>query len=255
MNYSEILAEKENSIGIITLNRPDSLNALSMKIRVEMADALENFREDKNIKALIITGKGNKAFCAGGDILHQKGVVPTGGRRRMQITNKVILAIWEMEKPVIAAVTGWAVGGGCSLALACDSIVATESARFLFPFFKIGLVPDMGTMFFLPRLIGLLRAKEILFTGREIKIEEASRLGLVNYVVPEEKLLSRAKELAEEMTASKMSALGIAKAIMNKSTHMSLRDLLEYEGQAQDILFQTEEHRTAREEFVQRRKK
>lgn len=253
MNFREIKVETKDSIQILTLNRPDQRNALSWNMRLEMIEALQNASQDDDIRALIITGAGDKAFCAGGNIMDMKGITAGRGRWRMAITNKVITLIWEMEKPVIAAVNGWAVGGGCGLVFATDVIVASENSKFQLPFPRLGLVPDMGSMFFLPRLIGLPRAKELMFTTRALGVSEAERMGLVNYVVPIEQLMEKALELAQAMVKYPPAALGIAKAIMNKSTNLDLRGLLELEGQAQDVLFQTENFQEGRKAFLEKR--
>lgn len=253
MNFKEIKIEMEDSIQILTLNRPDQRNALSWNMRLEVIEVLQNVSEDDDIRALVITGAGDKAFCAGGNILDMKGITSVRGRRRLRITNKVITLIWEMEKPVIAAVNGWVVGGGCGLVFATDVIVASENAKFQLPFPRLGLVPDMGSMFFLPRLIGLPRAKELMFTTRVLGVNEAERMGLVNCVVPSHQLMTKALELAQAMVKYPPAALGMAKAIVNKSTNLDLRTLLELEGQAQDILFQTENFQEGRKAFLEKR--
>lgn len=253
MDFKEIKLEREDSIQILTLNRPEQRNALSWNMRLEMIEALENISRDEGIRALIITGAGDKSFCSGGNIIDMRGITPTRGRWRMGVTNKVTTLIWEMEKPVIAAVNGWVVGGACGIVFACDVIVASEKARFMLPFMRLGLVPDMGTMFFLPRLIGLPRAKELMFTTRILEMKEAERIGIVNCVIPQEILMAKAMELARAMVKYPRSALGMTKAIVNKSTHLDLQGLLELEGQAQDILFQTDDFKEGKKAFLEKR--
>ncbi len=253
MDFKEIKIEKRDACGILILNRPENRNALSWNMRLEMIEALQKISEDDDIRALIITGAGDKAFCSGGDIGAMKDITPVGGRKRMRITNKVISLIWEMEKPVISAVNGWAVGGGCGLVFAADMIIASEKARFQLPFARLGLVPDMGTMFFLPRLIGLPLAKELMLTTRIIDAAEAEKIGLVNYVVPAEKLIEKSFEFAMAMTKYPPAALGMTKRIMNQSINLDLNGLLELEGQAQGILFQTENFKEGRKAFLEKR--
>ncbi len=253
MDFKEIKIEKRDSCGILTLNQPENRNALSWNMRLEMIEALQKISEDEDIRALIITGAGEKAFCAGGNIADMKDITPVGGRKRMKITNKVISLIWEMEKPVISAVNGWAVGGGCGLVFAADMIVASEKARFQLPFARLGLVPDMGTMFFLPRLIGVPLAKELMFTTRIIDAAEAQKMGLVNYVFPADKLMEKSFELAKSITEYPPAAIGMTKRIMNQSIHLDLNGLLELEGQAQGILFQTENFQEGRKAFLEKR--
>jgi len=253
MVFKEIKIEKKDAVGILILNRPENRNALSWNMRLEMIEALQNISDDPEIRALIITGAGDMAFCAGGNIGDMKDITPVGGRRRMTITNRVISLMWEMEKPIIAAVNGWAVGGGCGIVFAADVIIASEKAKFQFPFQRLGLIPDMGSMFFLPRLIGLPLAKELMFTGRIVSAAEAEKLLLVNYVVPTEKLMEKSMELATTMIKYPPASIGMTKAIMNRSVHVDLYGLLELEGQAQSILFQTENFQEGRKAFLEKR--
>jgi 2-(1,2-epoxy-1,2-dihydrophenyl)acetyl-CoA isomerase len=252
--FEKIIVEKEEGIAVIRLNRPEAMNALDMEIREELAKAIEDIRIDDNIKVLIITGVG-RAFCAGGDITTMKEIRADQGRERLKKIHRLLLNLVSMEKPVIAAVNGYAFGGGCNLALAADIIVASENAKFSQSFVKIGLVPDMGGMYFLPRLVGLAKARELMFLGETVDAKEAERIGMINKVVPREDLEKTAKELARKIVMGPSKSIGMTKTILNKSLHLDFTTLLELEAQAQGICFQTDSHKKSVKEFLQKREK
>lgn len=200
-----------------------------------------------------MTGSG-RAFCAGGDIsTMQAGAGPFAGRERLKKVHGIITGLLRMEKPVIAAVNGYAVGAGCNLALACDIIIAAESAKFGQAFVNIGLVTDMGGAYLLPRAVGLHKAKELCFTGQNIEAREAERIGLVNRVVPDAELESTVKALAGKLAKAPTKAIALAKELLNKSFETNLYALLEFESFAQSTAFQTEDFKEGAAAFLEKR--
>lgn len=249
-----VLVDREGKILVITLNRPEKYNALSMEMRADLLDALLEAEKDPGARVVVITGKG-KAFCSGGDIGSMRGdLAPGEGRERLRNIQKIVRVITGMDKLVIAAVNGPAVGAGCNLALACDLILAAEGARFGQPFGKIGLVPDMGGLYFLPRLVGLAKARELVFTWRIIEAGEAERIGLVNRVVPAEKLRAEVEELAGQLSRGPALANALTKAIINRSPQGTLDQVLEEEAAAQDICFRSADFKEGVRAFFEKRK-
>jgi len=252
MNYKEILFTKQKGIAKLTLNRPSVYNALNLTIRPEILHALEDAQTDEDVKVLILTGAG-KAFCSGGDVKTMEDQTPIGGRERLKNLHRINEAIFNLEKPVITAVNGVAMGGGFSLALLGDIIVASEKARFGCSFVNIAVVPDTGMMWYLPRLIGLPKANELMFTGRVIGAIEAMEMGLLNKVVPAEELEKTVQEMAERLTKGPVKAIGMMKTLTHKALWTDYSSFLEYEAQAQAICFLTEDMREGFNSFVEKR--
>lgn len=226
-------------VATITLNCPERKNALSVGMRQALDATLPELRQDPSVKAVIITGEGD-AFCSGGDISSISTASKRDGRRAM----RDIQLTWEelagFDKPVIAAVHGPAYGAGFSLAMAADFILASDRARFCLSFARIGLVPDLGVLHTLPRAIGMQRARELLYFGREVGPDEAAELGLVLEVLPPEELLGRAHELASALGQSSPSAFAITKQILSRSFETDRQALLESEATAQALCFGTD---------------
>jgi 2-(1,2-epoxy-1,2-dihydrophenyl)acetyl-CoA isomerase len=253
MHFTEILFSVDDCIALITLNKPEQLNALSDRMKEELAEAIVRIRDDESIKVLVITGEG-KAFCSGGDIKSLERIrTAVDGRERIKKLHRWIVELINLEKPVIAAVNGYAVGAGCNLALACDLIVASDEARFSESFSKIGLIPDAGGLYFLTRAIGAARAKELVFTGRMVSASEAERMGLINKVVNCESLLPDALSLARQLAQGLGKALGLAKTLINKSLAWDLVTLLENEALAQGICIQTGDFQEGIQAFLEKR--
>jgi len=249
-----VLVTKEEKITTITLNRPETYNALSMELREELLDALTAAAQDDGTRVVVITGKG-KAFCSGGDIrTMQKDFVPGEGRARLRNIQRITRAITGMDKLVIAAVNGPAVGAGCNLALACDFVLAADEAKFGQPFGRIGLVPDMGGLYFLPRAVGMLKAKELVFTWRIIDAGEAAQIGMVNRLVPLKNLYAEVKQLAGQLAAGPFLANALTKSIINKSLYSTLDQVLEEEACAQDMCFTTQDFKEGVKAFFERKK-
>ncbi len=224
----------------------------------ELLDALRNAERDDEVRCLIITGNG-RAFCAGEDIQdlrgqYQRGENPKLGERLLHKYNPIIRQIRGMAKPVIAAVNGVAAGAGAGIAYSCDIRVASDTAKFLQAFIKVGLAPDSGTSFFLPRLAGFSKALELSLTGDELTSQDAERYGLVWKVVPAERLVMTAQELAMKLGQGPTKAIGLTKRALNKSISSDLESVLEYESYVQEIAGATADHIEAVRAFFEKRK-
>ena len=249
--YEYILVSREDSVGIVQLNRPQVLNAMSTALIDEVVAAFQAFDADPTIGCLVLTGN-DRAFAAGADI---KEMAEASAVEMMTRDN---LARWErirqIKKPIIAAVSGFALGGGCALALACDMIFASETAQFGQPEINIGVMPGAGGTQRLTRALGKAKAMELILTGRMLSAAEAERLGLVTRVVPPEAYLSEAKRLAAEIAAKAPIAVRLAKAAVNKAYELSLREGLEFERAGFYTLFATEDQKEGMRAFVEKRK-
>ena len=224
----------------------------------ELLDALRSAERDDEVHCLIITGSG-RAFCAGEDIQdlrgqYERGENPKLGERLLLKYNPIIRQIRRMQKPVIAAVNGVAAGAGAGIAYSCDIRIASDNARFLQAFIKVGLAPDSGTSFFLSRLAGFSKALELSLTGDELTSKDAERLGLVSKVVPAEQLIGTARELATKLAQGPSKAIGLTKRALNKSISSYLETVLEYESYLQEIAGATADHIEAVRAFFEKRK-
>ena len=222
---------KSNGVATLLLNRPDKLNALSEEMYHGIADRCAALDADDEVRAIILTGAG-RAFCAGGDVGSMGGYDVVTGRKRSQKHRRTVVNLYNVEKPVIAAVRGPAAGIGFSLALASDLIVASESAYFLAAFKNVGIPPDGGAVFFLTQYLGIARAKEIAYTARRIPAQEAREMGLVTKVVPDDKLEQEALALAQDLASSATYALRLAKRMFQSMYVPTLEMLLEMENLA-----------------------
>lgn len=253
MAYENIICSVEKGVATIRLNRPDILNAFEFQMIEEFEDATLKMARDEQVGAVIITGTG-RAFSAGGDLKQmQKEFNTVAGRDYLTRSHPWLMQFVQMEKPVIAAVNGIAAGAGFSISLLCDFIFASDNATFSQPFIQVGLVPDMGSMYFLPRLIGLPRAKELFVTGKRLTAAEAHAWGIVNRVVAGDSLLQESQAFGERLSAGPRTAIKLGKRIMNMSVNLSLEQLIEYESGAQAICFQTDDHREAVRAFFEKR--
>ena len=250
------LTVDDQAIATITFNRPDKRNAMSDEMRTAFIHALEQVAADKAIKALVLTGAG-KGFCAGGDIggMQRRMNAPAGevgfnGWHRQQRVHYTQALLHTMPKPVVAAVNGAASGLGADTALACDFIIASEWASFAWSYVLRGIVPDGGGMYFLPRRVGLARAKELIFTGRQVKVDEAVALGIVDRKAGADTLLAEAQAWAAELSRASSTALALSKTILNQSFELSSHDVFAQGSQAQGICYTSSEHRAAVEAFL-----
>ncbi len=247
----EIFTERRGKVAIITLNRPDSLNALCISMRDPLLEAFEGASRDTAVGAIVVTGAG-RAFSSGGDITFMESVIAKGGRFAdfrglVDAGQDLVLALDKIEKPVIAAVNGAAAGGGMSLALACDVRWASEKAKFGQSFVRIGLHPDWGALYTLPRLIGSSRALELMWTGDLIDAAEALRLGIVSRVLPVEQLLDETLALAERLASGPAVAIAEIKKSVKLALGYTLEQALKHEIEAQERCWST---RDAREGFA-----
>src|SRR5665647_952490 len=239
------------SIATITLNRPEVRNAIDDDTRIELVAALDRVGNDDAVRAVIITGKG-AAFCAGGDISGMQkrlqaapGQIAFNGWRRQKRTHQGIAMLHGLPKPTIAAVNGAASGLGCDMALCCDFIMASSSASFAMSFIHRGLIPDGGGMYFLPRRVGLPRAKELIFTGRSVDAEEALAIGLADRLSAADELLKNAHDWAIQLSQGSSAALALSKSILDRTFELTDEQVFALGREAQAICYTTSEHQDA----------
>src|SRR5262245_4510382 len=252
MTYETILYEKQNGVAKITLNRPQALNAFTAQMNQELQEALREAEQDAAVRCLLLTGAG-RAFSAGQDLKgrtpDQKGSLGESPRERY---NPIILRLRRSEKIVIAAVNGVAAGAGCNLALACDLRIASEEARFIQAFVRVGLAPDSGGSFFVPRLVGLSKAFELLLLGEPVDAREAQRIGLVAKVVPAAEFPALMTEVAERIARGPRS-IGLIKRALNRSLLPELEAQLEYEAELQEIAGRSADYDEGVRAFLEKR--
>ena len=253
-SYNNIILEEESGVAILTLNNPESRNPLTDETKTEMISALDKIDKNTALRAMVITGKG-KAFCAGGDI-KKIGKVPSEEEIReiMGKSQQLLKNLLSLEKPVIAAVNGDAFGMGCNLALASDFVLASDKARFCEVFVKLGITPDFGALYFLPRLVGLWKSKEMAYLGNVVDAREAEKIGLITRVVQQDVLMGEAIGLAKKLADMPTLAIGSAKKILNKAFDMTLSEVLEQEIKNQIYLTQTEDHAEGLRALMEKRK-
>lgn len=254
MEFKNTLYEKSEGIATITINRPHALNALNTETMREISARLEDARKDGNIKVIVITGAGEKAFSAGADLEVMKEVNAVRGVDLSRLGQKLTTEIEELGKPVIAAINGYALGGGLELSMACDIRIASENAKLGQPEVNVGLIPGWGGTQRLPRFVGKAIAKEMIFTGKMIDAKTAERMGLVNKVVPADQLMPAVKELAKELMSKPPIALKLAKELINNSTETDLRIGLIHEAESFGILASTEDFKEGINAFLEKRK-
>jgi 2-(1,2-epoxy-1,2-dihydrophenyl)acetyl-CoA isomerase len=252
MEIETIEVLKENGICLLTLNKPEVRNSLTVEMRKELTFILKEISNDVDVKVVIITGKG-PVFSSGGDLksLQNEGIY--GVRKRLQTGHELINIMLNLEKPIIAAVNGPAVGAGFSLALACDLIIASESASFIPSFSKVGLVPDLGSAYFITKLVGPFIAKKLLFLGEKISSQQAYGLQIVNEVVANEDLLDTANTFAKRLTKGPNITYGLTKLLVNRSVNTNLKEVLEIEALFQSICFSTEDFKEGVVSFFEKR--
>jgi 2-(1,2-epoxy-1,2-dihydrophenyl)acetyl-CoA isomerase len=240
--------ERRGAVAVLTLDYPERRNALAVPMRQELADALDRLEADRGVRALVITGAGG-TFCAGGDISGMDVADATQGRERFRLTHRLVRLLIGASKPVVAAVEGYAVGAGLSLALCCDTIVAGESARFAAGFGRVGLIADLGLLHTLPRRIGEGRARQLFLYGEQMDAASAERIGLIDAVVPAGGALEAALARAETLAAAAPLPIAMTKAYLSQG----LADALEWERNAQTMLFLTPDHAEGKAAFLEKR--
>ncbi|MEW9673020.1 enoyl-CoA hydratase/isomerase family protein [Ammoniphilus sp. 3BR4] len=248
-----VLLEKSNGIASVYLNEPNSLNALSMPLKEELLSILRSIEKDPDVGVVILAGKG-KSFCAGGDVKAMVEMTnPLEIKRMMDESAKMVETIRRMPKIVIAAVQGYAAGAGFSLALAADMIVAEEGARFVLSFKNVGLIPDLGMHYSLPKMLGEWKAKEWIWKGAKITAEEAYQYGIVKEVVPDGKGYEKACEAAQELVKGPIQAYIYSKSLINSASSLKIEDVFRLENDAQTILRGSSDHKEGVSAFLEKR--
>ena len=248
MAYESIIFEKEDNIAILTFNRPDARNAVNNQVRSEFTAAIAEVEADEDMRVMILTGKG-KAFASGVDIKEFNQTTPYHAHNLFRLGERVE----KLPKPVIAAVNGFSLGGGNEIALGCDIIIASERAKFGQPELNIGIIPGGGATQRLPRMIGVCRAKELIFTSDIITAEEAFKLGMINRVVPEDQLMPTAKEIAKKIATKSPAALKLAKQAINYGMQTSLETGLKYEYELYSLSLGLEDKKEGVNAFLEKR--
>jgi 2-(1,2-epoxy-1,2-dihydrophenyl)acetyl-CoA isomerase len=256
MSTEAVLLEKSDGIATVTLNQPATLNALTYDLVVRLREIVDDLASDANVRAVILTGAG-RGFCSGANLLGGTGeMLGAGGmgvREAVLAMNEVLAGIAEMQKPWLAAVNGPAVGGGCSLALVCDLVLAAESAYLCVGYVNVGMVLDMGGTFLLPRLVGLHKASELAFFGERVYGPEAAEIGLTNRAVPDGALMDTAREWAARLAAGPTLSIGAMKLGMQRALHGTFRDALHWEAMMLSLIAQTEDAAEGLMAFFQKR--
>jgi len=254
MTYSNLLYEKAEGIAKITLNRPDKLNALNSAVYKELYDAFEAAENDAEVRVVVLTGSGERAFAAGSDVAEMQNMGPQEIQKFMATIRKTSDFIYNLTKPVIAAIHGYTLGGGCELAMCCDLRIASEKAKFGQPEINLGLIPGASGTQRLPRLIGAAKAKEMIFIGEQIDAAAALNLGLVNKVVPPDKLMDEAMEWAKKLAAKSGPVLAMAKTAINTGLDTDLGSGLTIETKCNAICFSTYDRKEGMDAFLEKRK-
>jgi len=254
MEYETILVEQEGPIGILKLNRPQALNALNSKVISELIAALEDIEKGVMPKVVILTGAGEKAFVAGTDIMEMEKLSSFEAREFANFVRQAIDKVAALNRPVIAAINGFALGGGCELAMACDIRIASERAKMGQPETGLGIIPGSGGTQRLPRLVGVSKAKQLVFTGELIDAKTALEIGLVDKVVPPDQLMEETKKIAGTIASKPRIALALAKSAINRGLDMVLQDGLSYEIECFAECFATKDQKEGMRAFLEKRK-
>jgi len=253
LHFETLTVEREDALCIVTMNRPDKFNAMSRSMREELGDCFLALGRDDTLRAIVLTGAG-PAFSAGGDINDFEDDPQALHDLMSRVSHRWFRAFWNLPQPVVVAVNGPAAGGGCNLALAGDLIYATEQAYFAQTFIEIGLVPDLGGVYLLPRLAGLAKAKEMALLGERIPARQAAEMGLINAIVPADTLLDTAKDAARKIARKSPQAASMIKKMMNRSFESSMEAVLEQELAVQSFLFNTDANRRGVKRFLSDRR-
>ena len=254
MEYTNLILEQNDAIAVLTINRPKALNALNADTLTELSTVLDELGRDSSVKVVILTGSGEKAFVAGADISQMKELNALEGRRFGQLGQATFRKLELMPQPVIAAINGFALGGGCELAMACDLRLASENAKFGQPEVTLGLTAGFGGTQRLPRLLGTGLASELLFTGDLIDAQEAYRIGLVNHVYPLETLMEEALKLANRIAGRAPAAVQLSKSAIQRGMNMDLDSAQAYEAEVFALTFSTNDQKEGCTAFLERRK-
>ncbi len=254
MEYKNIIVEIKEGIGILKINRPKALNALNSETLTEIKHAGESLNANKDVRIVIVTGEGDRAFVAGADIVEMKDLTALEGMAFSARGHEAMNTLENMEKPVIAAVNGFALGGGFELALACDFIYASDKAKIGFPETTLGIHPGFGGTQRTAKVVGLARAKELIFTGKTITAQEAYELGLINKILPHDQLMNEVMALAEKIKTNGPLGIRLAKECINKSQSLSGKQGLALEAENFGLCFATKDQKEGMTAFVEKRK-
>ncbi len=258
MNYEGFTLDKEAGVAILTLNRPDQLNAITLPMAESFGRALDEVDKDDSLKVLIITGTG-RGFCSGLDVStfaqveERAQTEATYAWRAISIPQYNLSKVYNLAKPTIAAINGIAAGAGLSLALLCDMRIASEKARFSAAFINMGLIPDCGATYAMPRIVGMAKAMEHMITGDAFDAAEAQRMGMVNRVVPEEEVMKVARELADRIARGPSLAVRLTKQAFRRGLHGTLEQQIEWETYTQYLCINMEDHKEAFRAFLEKR--
>ena len=250
---SFVAFEQRGPIGVLTMNRPEALNALNEQVLRDLDAALDAVEANDEVLVVILTGAG-RSFVAGADIGQMKDLTPVQAKKFGSYGNQVFLKLENFPKPVIAAVNGFALGGGCELSMACDIRLASEKAKFGQPEVGLGITPGFGGTQRLPRRVGVAKAKELIFSGKQIGAEEAKRIGLVNEVYAAEELLNKAVEMAKSFTANAPIAVKYSKACIDRGMQMDIDNGIALENELFAMCFATEDQKEGMGAFLEKRK-
>jgi len=248
MEYEGLTLDKEAGVATLTLNRPEQLNAISVPMAYSLKKALDDIDKDSSVKVLIITGAG-RGFCAGVDVTTFSSVAKMTREELSDFMRTLSLPLYNLSKPTIAAINGVTIGLGLSIAALADIRIASEKAKFSAAYIKMGVVPDIATTYFLPRITGTAKAMELMLTGDTFDAAEALRIGIVNKVVPEEDLMTVARELADKIAKGPSVAIRLTKQAIHRGIHNSLEQQIEFECFADYICFRTKDHNKAGSSF------
>jgi 2-(1,2-epoxy-1,2-dihydrophenyl)acetyl-CoA isomerase len=252
--YQNLIFENSDGVARIALNRPDVFHALSPALIAEITDAVQTAADDDSVRVVLLTATGEKAFCSGADLKEAAASGKSAGEILKDYYEPMITAIRDIPKPVICRMNGLAVGAGCSLALACDMVIAPDDTYLSLAFVQIGLMPDAGATFFLPRLIGLARSFELASTGRRVPAAEAREIGLISKTVTRETLDRETESLISYYRHAPTRAIGAMKHAFNQSMHSNLPQMLENERESQEMLFGTRDVKEGISAFLEKRK-
>lgn len=253
MVYKNIIVEKKDAIGIIKINRPKVLNALNIETIKEITASIIELENDKKIKAVILTGEG-KAFIAGADISSMSNMTPIEAKEFSELGHNMLNSIENSRLPVIAAINGYALGGGCETLMACDIVIAGSNAKIGQPEINLGIHPGFGGTQRLPRLVGRMKAKELLLTGRNLTAEEAHTIGLINMVVDDEILIEVAEKMANQIAEKSIIQTSFIKELVNKGTNVDLNTANALEISYFSSSFSTHDQREGMKAFLEKRK-
>ena len=254
MGYKNLLVEVDEDIAVVSFNRPKALNALNRKTLEEFIDIVNGLAANDNVKVVIITGTGEKAFIAGADIAEMKDMKPLDALEFMKLGHEAISGLEELPKPVIAAVNGFALGGGAELTLACDFTFASENAKFGFPEVGLGIFPGFGGTQRLPRLIGKAQAKELILTGKMISAQKAYKIGMVNRVFPTGDLLNETIKIASTIASNSTIGVKLAKAVIDKGYDLDLANGRALERNTISLCFASEDQKKRMSAFLEKGK-